>query len=157
VLPARARLGGADVLTDPRRAGGVLLVAVGALAGTAVAAAEELTAGGLPTTVADPRWLLPVDPALVAAAAGHRLVVTLEDNGVAGGFGDAFCRALREARVPVQVATLGLPQRFHPHGERADLLAAAGLDVAGVVRQVRDAAGLRSVPAVQEKRRASAR
>jgi 1-deoxy-D-xylulose-5-phosphate synthase len=156
-LPAQARLGGADVLTDPRRAGGVLLVAVGALAGTAVAAADELTAGGLPTTVADPRWLLPVDPALVAAADGHRLVVTLEDNGVAGGFGDAFCRALREARVPVEVATLGLPQRFHPHGERADLLAAAGLDVAGVVRRVRDAAGLRSVPAGQEKRRASAR
>jgi 1-deoxy-D-xylulose-5-phosphate synthase len=101
-----------------------------------------------------------VDPALVAAAGEHRLVVTLEDNGVAGSFGDAFCRAVREARVPVEVCTLGLPQRFLPHGERADLLAAAGLDVAGVVRRVREALGVRrvrAVPAVQDSRRASAR
>jgi 1-deoxy-D-xylulose-5-phosphate synthase len=99
------------------------------------------------TAAADPRWLLPVDPALVAAAAGFRLVVTVEDAGVAGGFGDAFCRALREARASTEVVPLGLPQQFLEHGEREALLAAAGLDVAGVVRRVREALGLRSVPA----------
>jgi 1-deoxy-D-xylulose-5-phosphate synthase len=152
-LPALGRLGRGDVL-----AGGgpdeVLLVSVGPLAATAVAAAEELAAGGIGVTVVDPRWVLPVDPALVAAAADARLVVTLEDNGVAGGFGDAVCRALREAGVGTQVCTLGLPQRFLPHGERPELLAEVGLDVAGVVRRVREATGPR---AVQDSRRASAR
>jgi 1-deoxy-D-xylulose-5-phosphate synthase len=139
-LPAVDRLGTADVLVQGYP-DGVLLIAVGALAATAVAAAEELAASGVPTTVADPRWLLPVDPALLAAATGARLVVTLEDNGVAGGYGDAFCRALREARMPAEVCTLGLPQRFLPHGERPDLLADVGLDVPGVVRAVRGALG----------------
>jgi 1-deoxy-D-xylulose-5-phosphate synthase len=155
-LPAVGRLGSADVLAEGCP-DGVLLVGVGALAATAVAAAEELTAAGVPATVADPRWLLPVDPALVAAAARYRLVVTLEDNGVAGGYGDAFCRAVRDAGVPARIATIGLPQQFVPHGERAHLLASAGLDPPGVVRRVREALSLRPVQVVQEKRRASAR
>ncbi len=136
-LPALDRLGTADLLHRPAAAGQVLLVAVGALAGPAVAAAEQLTALGVPTTVADPGWLLPVDPALAEAAGRYRLVVTVEDNGLAGGYGDAFCRAARDARVRAEIISLGLPQRFLAHGERADLLAAAGLDCAGIVRRVR--------------------
>jgi 1-deoxy-D-xylulose-5-phosphate synthase len=146
-LPALGRLGPADLLTRPGPSAEVLLLGAGPMAATAHAAAEELTAAGVRTAAADPRWLLPVDPALVAAAAGFRLVVTVEDAGLAGGFGDAFCRALREARASTEVVPLGLPQQFLAHGEREALLAAAGLDVAGVVRRVREALGLRSVPA----------
>jgi 1-deoxy-D-xylulose-5-phosphate synthase len=140
-LPAHGRIGAADLLTRPRAGADVLLLGAGPLAGVAVAAAEELSAAGIAAAAADPRWLLPVDPELVAAAAGFRLVVTLEDGGVAGGFGDAVCRALREARVGTPVVTLGLPQHFLQHGEREHLLAAAGLDAAGVVRRVREALG----------------
>jgi 1-deoxy-D-xylulose-5-phosphate synthase len=50
------------------------------------------------------------------------------------------------------VVTLGLPQRFLEHGEREDLLAAAGLDAAGVVRRVREALGPSSVRAREERR-----
>jgi 1-deoxy-D-xylulose-5-phosphate synthase len=153
-LPVVGRLGSADVLYRPaRETAAVLLVAVGALAATAVTAAEALTAAGVPTTVVDPRWVLPVDPALATATAAHRLVVTLEDNGVAGGYGDAFCRAVRDAGVTAQVCTLGLPQRFLEHGDRAEMLAAAGLDSPGVVARV--LAELR--PRLQDRRRASAR
>jgi 1-deoxy-D-xylulose-5-phosphate synthase len=156
-LPALGRIGGADVLARPDIPSEVLLVAAGPLAATAVEAARQLTGDGVPTAVADPRWLLPVDPALVAEAGRHRLVVTLEDNGVSGGFGDAVARALRDARVRTELVTLGLPQRFVPHGEREDLLAAAGLDPAGVVRRVREALGPVAARPAQEKRRASAR
>jgi 1-deoxy-D-xylulose-5-phosphate synthase len=146
-LPALGRLGPADLLTPTGPSAEVLVLGAGPMAATARAAAEELTAAGVRTAAADPRWLLPVDPALVAAAAGFRLVVTVEDAGVAGGFGDAFSRALREARASTEVVTLGLPQQFLEHGEREALLAAAGLDVAGVVRRVRETLGLRSVSA----------
>jgi 1-deoxy-D-xylulose-5-phosphate synthase len=131
----------------------VLLIGVGALAGAAVAAAEQLAGRGVPAAVVDPGWLLPVDPALVEAAGRHRLVVTVEDSGVAGGYGDAFCRAVRAARVPAEVCTLGLPQQFLGHGERDDLLAAAGLDAAGISSRVQAELGSWR----QDSRRASAR
>jgi 1-deoxy-D-xylulose-5-phosphate synthase len=144
-LPAIDRWGRADVLVRarPDRRGSVLLVPVGVLAATAVAAAAELGRAGVPVTVVDPRWVLPVEEPLVAAAAGHRLVVTLEDNGLAGGYGDAVGRALRTAAVDTPLRALGLSQRFLAHGSRAGLLAEAGLDVAGVVGSVREALGLR--------------
>ncbi|MCZ2805407.1 1-deoxy-D-xylulose-5-phosphate synthase [Modestobacter sp. VKM Ac-2983] len=156
-LPALDRLGTADVLHRPAGAPSrVLLVGTGPLAATAVAAAERLATAGVPATVVDPRWLLPVDPALVAAAGTHRLVVTLEDNGVAGGYGDAFCRELRAGGVTTPAQTLGLGQRFLDHGERGELLATAGLDVNGVVHRVLTALGPAQVGR-QPKRRARAR
>ena len=136
-LPAIGSCGGADVLVQGAP-GGVLLLPVGSMAATAVAAAGELERAGIATTVVDPGWVLPVDAALVSAAAGFRLVVTLEDNGLAGGYGDAVGRALRTAGVGTRLRTLGLPQRFLAHGSRAALLADAGLDVGGVVRSVRE-------------------
>jgi 1-deoxy-D-xylulose-5-phosphate synthase len=134
-LPAVDRIGGADVLVDDRP-DGVLVLAVGPLAGPAVEAAERLRVAGIATTVADPRWVLPVDPQLVARAAGHRLVVTVEDNGLAGGFGDAVARALRELEPAVDVLTLGLRQEFVAVGEREQLLAGQGLDAAGITGAV---------------------
>ena len=139
-LPAVGRLGGADLLrADPGPQ--VLLVAVGAMADAACAAAEELASTGVPCAVADPRWVLPVDPELVAAGVGYRLVVTVEDNGGAGGFGDAFARAARLAGRRVDLLTLALEQRFLPHGERRAMLAEHGLDGPGIAASVRAALG----------------
>ena len=61
-------------------------------------------------TVVDPRWTKPVDEVLVAAARQHRLVVTVEDNGRACGFGDAVARLLRDHDVDVPAKTFGVPQ-----------------------------------------------
>ena len=66
----------------------------------------------------DPRWVKPLDAALPEAARQHGLVVTVEDNGGAGGFGDAVCRMLRDNDVGTPVRTFGLPQDFLEHGER---------------------------------------
>ncbi|MGN6242577.1 MAG: transketolase C-terminal domain-containing protein, partial [Motilibacteraceae bacterium] len=144
-LPAQRRVGQVDVLRETRapRAGlsDVLLLPAGPLAGAALEAADELARSGASVTVADPRWLLPVDVALVELAARHRVVVTVEDGGVAGGFGDAVGRALREAHVPAELRTLGLPQRFLAHGTREAILAEHGLDCAGIVAAARAATG----------------
>jgi 1-deoxy-D-xylulose-5-phosphate synthase len=130
-LPACGRLGGADVLAR-YGAGGVLLLATGPCAEAAVAAAAALAQAGESVTVADPRWLLPVHPALVSVACGFRKVVTVEDHGSAGGFGDAIARTLRAAGARVPVSTMALDQTFLPHGARSTLLADAGLDSAGI-------------------------
>ena len=70
-----------------------------------------------------------------ALAAGHRLVVTVEDGGRHGGFGAALADALRR-RVRVPVRDLALPQEFLEHGTRADLLAALGLTAQDVARGI---------------------
>jgi 1-deoxy-D-xylulose-5-phosphate synthase len=142
------RLGNAEVLFACSRAD-VLLVAVGPMGQLALEAAVELDRIGISSSVVDPRWVLPVEESLVALASRQRLVVTLEDSGVAGGFGDTFCRALRTAGVAVDVQTLGLPQRFLPHGERSSILAEHGLAastvVAGVLARLSGRSGLRSL------------
>ncbi|MGW5354424.1 1-deoxy-D-xylulose-5-phosphate synthase [Streptomyces sp. NPDC004031] len=128
-LPALERVGGTDVLHRPAEghAEDVLLVAVGALAGCGVAAAELLAGRRIGVTVVDPRWVKPVDPALPALAARHRMVAVVEDNGRAGGVGSAVAQALRDAGVDVPVRDFGIPQQFLAHAKRGELLADLGL------------------------------
>jgi 1-deoxy-D-xylulose-5-phosphate synthase len=133
-LTAIGKLGTADVLCD---GGDVLVIAVGALAGAALGAASQLREDGIAVTVVDPRWLLPIDPALVEAAAAYRHVVTIEDNGVHGGYGDAFARTLRAAGDTTPVTSLGLPQEFIPHGTRSAILAEHCLDAQGIAATLR--------------------
>jgi 1-deoxy-D-xylulose-5-phosphate synthase len=137
-VPAVGRIGQADLLRQDPDAE-VLILAVGALAPAALAAADLLRLEGVPVAVADPRWVLPVDPALVAAAGGYRLVLTVEDNGVAGGFGDAYARTARAMGMPARLRTLGLTQRFLDHGQRGAMLRAQGLDGPGIAAAVRSA------------------
>jgi 1-deoxy-D-xylulose-5-phosphate synthase len=128
-------VGGCDVLV---RSGDrdVLIVAVGVMASTCLDVAARLDAQGIGVTVVDPRWVKPVDHRLVALAAEHRLVVSVEDNGRVGGCGAALAQAVRDAGVDVPVETLGLPQRFLEHGRRDDLLDAVGLSAQAIAREI---------------------
>ncbi len=140
-LPAIGKLGGMDVLAGPADGTNhdVLLLAAGPMTALAVEVAERLTGQGIGVTVVDPRWVKPLDEALAGAAARHRLVVTVEDNGMAGGFGDAVARHLRDADVATPVRTFGLPQRFLAHGERGEVLAGAGLTSQELGRAITEA------------------
>ncbi len=128
-VPAVGQIGGMDVLHRPTEPAGqdVLLLGAGAMASVCVTAADRLADQGIGVTVVDPRWVKPLDTALPGVAAQHDLVVTVEDNGRVGGFGDAVARLLRENDVETPVRIFGLPQEFLTHGERADLLDEAGL------------------------------
>jgi 1-deoxy-D-xylulose-5-phosphate synthase len=140
-LPGVGKLGGMDLLAEPAEETGqdVLLAAAGPMSALAVGVAQRLTGQGIGVTVVDPRWVKPLDGALADAAARHRLVVTVEDNCTAGGFGDAVARYLRDADIATPIRTFGLPQRFLPHGERAEVLAAAGLTSQQLARAVTEA------------------
>jgi 1-deoxy-D-xylulose-5-phosphate synthase len=152
-LTAVGRIGTVDVLRAHADAQ-VLVVAVGPLAAEAIAAADLLGRAGVAVTVVDPRWVLPVDAALVELAAAYDVVVTVEDGVVHGGVGDAVARELRDAGARSRVVTLGVPKRFVPHGRRAQILADVGLDAEGIA-----AAALTAVedPVGQPNRRASVR
>jgi 1-deoxy-D-xylulose-5-phosphate synthase len=137
-IPALRRHGGVDVLAVP--ADGltedVLLVAVGSFAAMALAVAERLRNQGIGVTVVDPRWVLPVPEAVGELARRHKLVVTVEDNGVHGGIGSSVSAALRHAEIDVPCRDLGVPQVFQEHASRGEVLAAVGLTDQHIARQI---------------------
>jgi 1-deoxy-D-xylulose-5-phosphate synthase len=137
-VPALERTGVVDVLAKPSDGVDldVLLVAVGAFAGLGLAAAERLADQGIGVTVVDPRWVLPVPAELVALARSHRLVVTVEDSGRHGGFGSALAAVLRDAECDVPLRDLAVPQQFHAHGSREEVLGRVGLTAQDVARRV---------------------
>ncbi|OKI02697.1 1-deoxy-D-xylulose-5-phosphate synthase [Streptomyces sp. CB02923] len=134
-VPAIERTGPVDVLYRRGRRD-VLLVVSGPLAREAVEAAVRLAALDIGVTVADPRWVLPVPGELTRLAAGHQLVVTVEDNIRRGGLGTAIAQALADSGCSLPVRTLGLPSRFLPHAARGELLARSGLDARGLAQSV---------------------
>jgi 1-deoxy-D-xylulose-5-phosphate synthase len=127
------RVGGMDVLRRDDDAD-VLVVSVGAVAPLALEVADRIGAQGVGVTVVDPRWVLPVDGALPALAAAHALVVTVEDNGRAGGIGDAVARELRARSIATPVQSVALPQQFLPTGRRDALLRELGLSAQEIAR-----------------------
>jgi 1-deoxy-D-xylulose-5-phosphate synthase len=128
-VPAVAQLGSMDVLRLPADPGrrDVLLLGAGPMAGICAEAADRLADQGIGVTVVDPRWVKPLDAALLEAARQHGLVVTVEDNGRVGGFGDGVARLLRDHDIDTPVRTFGLAQEFLEHGERNALLEDCGL------------------------------
>jgi 1-deoxy-D-xylulose-5-phosphate synthase len=134
-IDAVDRVGSCDVLV---RSGtkDVLIVGVGSMAATAVDVAHRLVAQGIGVTVIDPRWVKPVDPAIVGLARDHRLVVSIEDNGIVGGCGSVLLQTLNEARVDTPVRLHGIPQEFLPHAKRARILEEIGLTPQALARGI---------------------
>jgi 1-deoxy-D-xylulose-5-phosphate synthase len=125
--------------TTSRRTNRIALMAFGSMLGTAIGAAEELDA-----TVANMRFVKPLDVELVSQLAmEHDLLVTIEENVVAGGAGSAVGEALAAHGILIPLLQLGLPDAFVDHGDPAQLLAQCGLDVRGVVASVNSRFGQR--------------
>jgi 1-deoxy-D-xylulose-5-phosphate synthase len=145
-VEAAGKLGAMDVLAVPGPGLGadVLLLGAGPMAVTCVEVAARLAGHGIGVTVIDPRWVKPVDEAVVGAAREHRLVAVVEDNGRAGGFGDAVARLLRDHDVDVPVKTYGLAQEFLDHAARDAILEAAGLTPQHLARQLTEAVARRT-------------
>ncbi len=134
-IEALDRAGGCDVLVR-KGAKDVLIVGVGSMAATSVDVAERLVAQGIGVTVVDPRWVKPVDPALLDLAREHRLVVSVEDNGIVGGCGSVLLQTLNAARVDTPVRLHGIPQRFLDHAKRAGILEQIGLSAQALARSI---------------------
>ena len=116
---------------------GVAILAFGTLLYPALEAARRLGA-----TVVNMRWVKPMDTALLLqVAASHQGLVTLEEGAVMGGAGSAVAEALAQAGVALPLLQLGLRDEFIEHGDPALLLAAQGLDAAGIEASVRSRFG----------------
>lgn len=106
--------------------------------GTLLASAKE-AADKLGATLVDMRWVKPLDEALIDQMAdSHDLLVTLEENTVAGGAGSAVSEYLNQRVIPVPLLQLGLPDKIIEHGKHPKLLAEIGLDAKGIEEQIRE-------------------
>jgi 1-deoxy-D-xylulose-5-phosphate synthase len=111
----------------------VALLAFGSLVTPALSVGDELGA-----TVVDMRFAKPLDATrILDLAASHRLLVTLEENVVAGGAGSGVNELLAAAGLTVPVLNLGLPDGFPAHGNPDAEMAELGLDAAGILASVR--------------------
>jgi 1-deoxy-D-xylulose-5-phosphate synthase len=124
-------LGRAEVRREGKR---VAILAFGSMVRPAMEAGHELNA-----TVVNMRFVKPLDRELVfRLATSHELLVTVEENAVAGGAGSAVAEALACDGVPAALLMLGLPDHFVEHGDHGQLLADCGLDGPRIAHAVRE-------------------
>ncbi len=140
-------LGKAEIRRESRRrATRVALLAFGSMLRPCLEAGEAIDA-----TVVNMRFVKPLDAALVATlAASHDALVTVEENVVMGGAGSAVAEALAERGLAVPMLHLGLPDRFLDHGDPGAILAACGLDAAGIAAAVNRRFGQRRLDSVSK-------
>jgi 1-deoxy-D-xylulose-5-phosphate synthase len=117
-----------------RRAGDeVAILGFGTMVTPALAAGAALDA-----TVADMRFVKPLDEELVLElCAAHSLLVTVEENAIAGGAGAAVAELLAARGIVMPLLQLGLPDRFLEHGKPEDMLHGVGLDAEGIEAAIR--------------------
>jgi 1-deoxy-D-xylulose-5-phosphate synthase len=125
VLP----IGKAEVL---KRGSGVAILAFGSSLLPSVEVASSIGA-----SLVNMKFVKPLDADVIAEMAhSHNLLVTVEENAVAGGAGSGVNELLAAAGITVNILNIGIPDRFIEHGSRADCLAMAGLDAKGILDQV---------------------
>ena len=132
-------LGKGEIL---REGGDVCFLAVGSMTANALQAAELLAADGIAAEVVNMRFVKPLDRELLIEAAGHaKLLVTVEENVLAGGFGSAVLECLADVGRTVPLLRLGIPDRFVPQGDRSLLWEECGLLPYQMAARVRERLG----------------
>lgn len=118
---------------EVRRQGkGIAILAFGSMVTPALEAGETLDA-----TVVNMRFIKPLDEAcILEMAASHDLIVTVEENTVAGGAGSGINEVLNTHGSKTPILTIGLPDRFIEQGSREEVLTDAGLDTAGILASI---------------------
>ena len=124
--------------------GRVCVLALGKMVGNAERAVATLADEGVDATLWDIRVAKPLDPAMIADAARHDVVVTVEDGIREGGVGALVLDAIdqlgrAEHRPAPAVEVLGVPIEFLAHGKPDQILARLGLDADGIARSIRAA------------------
>jgi 1-deoxy-D-xylulose-5-phosphate synthase len=119
----------------------ILILALGSTVYPALQAADMLDEEGIGATVVNSRFVVPLDGELIADLAGrHRVLMTVEENVVAGGFGSAVLEFLHTSGRPLpRVQCLGIPARFVEHAPQDVLRKKYHLDSEGIAQEVRQA------------------
>jgi 1-deoxy-D-xylulose-5-phosphate synthase len=113
--------------------GSLCILAIGKMLADAQKAADMLADEGIDATVWDVRSCAPLDPSMIADAAQHRGVITIEDGIRDGGIGMTIADQVHELSCAVPVHPMGIPAKFIPQSSADRILAQLGLDADGIV------------------------
>ena len=131
--------GRAEVIYDESM---IALFAVGSMVKTAVEVREELKSQGYSCSVINARFVKPVDEeAIVNAASHHRLIVTMEENVLSGGYGEKVREFIDRSHLDVDVLNIGIPDEYVEHGNVAVLKHEIGIDSASITAKILAEAG----------------
>ena len=151
--PEKLEIGKAELL---REGSEIAILAYGSMVNPALEAAEELAKDGIDATVVNTRFVKPLDSELILALGqSNRVIVTVEEAYLAGGFGSAVMELLEENAMQdsVRVVRMGVPDRIITHGDPKLLLAKYGLDADGIYTKVKETIEILEERRVGKKRR----
>jgi len=131
--------GKAEMLYDE---GGILLLAVGNMVKTALKVRDALKELGLKCSIANARFVAPMDTELLREAAGkYSMIVTMEENVYSGGFGEHVAAWYARQGLNVSLVQIAIPDMFVTHGSPAQLSRLTGIDAESVVAKILDVSG----------------
>ena len=145
--PKKIEVGKAEIIND---GGEIAILAYGSMVYPAIEAGKNLEKDGIESTVINARFVKPLDSELIIALArSMRLIVTVEDAYLAGGFGSAVLELLEQNGLSdkIKVVRMGVPDRIVTHGDPKLLLAKFGLDADGIYSRV-----VETLDVMEEKR-----
>ncbi len=145
--PEPLEIGKAEIL---RQGSEVAILGYGSMVNPALEAAENLAKEGIDATVINARFVKPLDSELIIALANScKLIVTVEEAYLAGGFGSAVMELLEQNELldNVKVIRMGVPDQIITHGDPKLLLAEFGLDATGIYTKVKQ-----TIEAIEERR-----
>ena len=115
----------------------IALFALGSMVRTAEAVREELRKKGFDVSLINARFAKPIDEeAVLEACRDHRLIVTMEENVAAGGYGEKVLACINAHRLPNACLTVSIPDEYVEHGNVELLKQKLGIDCAGIVDKV---------------------
>ena len=120
----------------------IAILSVGHMFESALQARERLKESGYSCTLANARFVKPIDEAMIASLCrNHRLIVTVEENVQTGGYGEHVLEYACRKDLGVKVLTLALPDDYVEHGNIGVLRKETGIDVESITRRIKDAYG----------------
>ena len=115
----------------------ICLLAVGSMVKTALEVREKLIAEGRKVSLVNARFVKPIDEeAVKKACKGHKLIVTMEENILSGGYGEAVRQYADSIKTKAKLLNIAIPDTFVEHGKPAELMQMLHMDAQGITEQI---------------------
>lgn len=115
----------------------ICLLAVGSMVKTALEVREKLIAEGRKVSLINARFVKPIDEeAVKKACKGHKLIVTMEENILSGGYGEAVRQYVDSIKTKAKLLNIAIPDTFVEHGKPAELMQMLHMDAQGIAEQI---------------------
>lgn len=118
--------------------GEIAILAVGSMMKTALTVYEKLKAEGYKCSLCNARFVKPIDTDMVDKAATHKVIVTLEENVLSGGFGEKVCNYMKDKNYSNQLVMVGIPDEYVEHGNVDELRKEIGIDADSIIKRIKE-------------------